>query len=119
MVSRRHRETEDGIPMRETEQSEDRSMKDRAGTTAAARTRPRPLAKRPTTWGVSLLLPLLMGGCPEFRNDLVDLVEEATRGALLSTQDPIAIADAATLSLVDAALDLFFGQFRGSQFQVN
>ena len=40
------------------------------------------------------LLPFLMGGCPEFRNDAVDVFETAARG------------------LLDAALDAYFDQFR-------
>lgn len=40
------------------------------------------------------LLPTLMGGCPEFRNESVTAVETATRG------------------MVDAFLDLLFDQFR-------
>ena len=61
--------------------------------------------------GLCFLSPLLMGGCPEFRNDVVGVVEAATRTALLSDEDAWAIADTATLSLVDATIDLFFGQF--------
>lgn len=41
-----------------------------------------------------LLLPALMGGCPEFRNESVNAIETATRG------------------LFNAALDLYFDQFR-------
>ena len=44
--------------------------------------------------GVFLALPLLMGGCPEFRNEIVNAFETAARG------------------VVDAALDLAFDQFR-------
>ncbi len=40
------------------------------------------------------LLPALMGGCPEFRNQSVTAIETAARG------------------VVDAAVDLFFDQFR-------
>ena len=41
-----------------------------------------------------LALPLLMGGCPEFRDEAVTAVQTATQGIVVS------------------ALDLFFGQFR-------
>lgn len=41
-----------------------------------------------------LLLPSLMGGCPEFQDATVDVFENAARG------------------LLDAALDLFFDQYR-------
>lgn len=45
-----------------------------------------------------LLVPALMGGCPEFRNESITAIETATRGVL------------------DAALDLFFDQFRTDDF---
>ena len=41
-----------------------------------------------------LLLPILMGGCPEFQDDVVTAFETATRG------------------LVNAALELLFDQYR-------
>lgn len=43
---------------------------------------------------VLALAPLLAGGCPEFRDDAVDIFETAAR------------------SLLDAALDNWFDQFR-------
>ena len=45
--------------------------------------------------GLYLTAPLLMGGCPEFRDEAVNAIESATEGIVL------------------AALDLFFDQFRG------
>lgn len=44
--------------------------------------------------GLALALPLCMGGCPEFRNEIVDAFETATRG------------------LFDASLGLYFEQLR-------
>ncbi len=44
-----------------------------------------------------LLLPALMGGCPEVRNQSVDAIETATRGVL------------------NAAFDMFFDQFRSDE----
>jgi len=41
--------------------------------------------------------PLLMGGCPELRNRVVDEIENASRG------------------IVDAALDIFFDQLRSNE----
>ena len=55
------------------------------------------------------LVPLLMGGCKEFRNDVVGVFETATRSALLSTDDEATIANAARVSLVDATISLVFG----------
>ena len=43
-----------------------------------------------------LLLPLVLGGCPEFRNDVVNSIDTATRG------------------IVNAALDLLFIQFQNT-----
>ncbi len=43
---------------------------------------------------LSLLLPCLMGGCPEFQDESVAALETATRG------------------VVDAAVNLFFDQYR-------
>lgn len=48
-------------------------------------------------WGICLLIPALMGGCPEFQNASMTAVETAARGVL------------------DAALDMFFDQFRTDQ----
>ncbi len=44
------------------------------------------------------LLPAVMGGCPDFRNESVTAVETASRGVL------------------NAAVDLFFDQFRTDEF---
>lgn len=54
-------------------------------------------AKKIALAGLFLLLPGVMGGCPEFRNESIDALETATRGVL------------------DAALDLFFDQFRSDE----
>ncbi len=62
--------------------------------------------------GLFFLLPLLMGGCPEFRDELISVIETATRSALFDTQDTQTIADTAVTSLADATLDLIFDQFR-------
>jgi hypothetical protein len=45
-------------------------------------------------FGLLLLLPLLMGGCPEFQNASVDAMLTATR------------------TILNAALDLAFAQFQ-------
>jgi hypothetical protein len=42
------------------------------------------------------LAPLMMGGCPEFRDEAVTAVQSATQGVVV------------------AALDLFFQQFRSN-----
>ncbi len=65
--------------------------------------------------GLCLLLPLLMGGCPEFRNDIVSVMETATRSALLGTDDELTIANAARVSFVDVTIDLIFDQFLSNE----
>jgi hypothetical protein len=47
--------------------------------------------------GLCLLLPALMGGCPEFRNSSINAIETATRGVF------------------DAALTLMFDQLRSDE----
>ena len=66
--------------------------------------------------GLCFLLPFLMGGCPEFRNDVVSVLEAATRSALLGAEDAASITDTATTSLVGAAIDLFFDPLRADSF---
>jgi hypothetical protein len=46
---------------------------------------------------LGLLLPILMGGCPDFRDESVAAIETATRG------------------VINAGLDLFFEQFTSDQ----
>lgn len=69
-------------------------------------------AARRGVLGVCLALPFVMGGCPEFRDDLAGVFEAATRTALLGTDDEWTIAHAVRGSLVDATIDLVFDQFR-------
>ena len=69
------------------------------------------VGRRPL-FALCLLLPLLMGGCPEFRDDVVGVFETATQTALLGTEDEGAIVQAARVSLVGAAIDLLFDSLR-------
>ena len=55
---------------------------------------------------VCSMLPLLMGGCPEFRDSLVSVADSLTRGLIFRTDSPDNLIDAATVSVVNAALDL-------------
>lgn len=59
-----------------------------------------------------LILPFVAGGCPDFRNGVVDAVDAATRGLIFNTGEPDQIILTATESIINSALDLFFGQFR-------
>jgi hypothetical protein len=65
--------------------------------------------------GLCCLVPLLMGGCTEFRTDVVSVFETATRSALLSTDDEWTIANAARVSLVDSTINLIFDQLLPNQ----
>lgn len=59
-----------------------------------------------------LLLPVITGGCPEFRNQLVDATETAALGILLADEEPCAAFEAAGRQVIGAALGLIFDQFR-------
>ena len=62
--------------------------------------------------GLILLIPLLMGGCPEFRNDVVGVMETATRNAVFGTDDAWTISNATRAGFTDAVIDLVFGQLQ-------
>ena len=55
---------------------------------------PRSVVSCFAVFALSLLLPMMMGGCPDFRNQSVTAFETAVRGVL------------------NAGLDLYFDQFR-------
>jgi len=61
---------------------------------------------------VLLLLPTQLGGCPEFRNGVVDALDTAARGVMLGSVDPDDAWDAAGRGVLNAALDWFFEQWR-------
>ncbi len=65
--------------------------------------------------GLCFLLPFLMGGCPEFRDDVVSVFENAARSTLLGSEDEWTIANATRVSLVDVTIDLLFDQFRADE----
>jgi len=59
-----------------------------------------------------LLAPLTLGGCPEVRNQLVDIAETATRTVIFTDQDPQKTLENVIYGIVDAGIDLVFDQFR-------
>ena len=63
------------------------------------------------------MVPFLIGGCPEFRDDIVSVFETATESALLGADDQWTITNAVRVSLVDVTIDLFFDQFRSGDFR--
>lgn len=64
---------------------------------------------------LSLFLPGLLGGCPEFRNGTVDAIDTATRGILLGSVQPEDAADTAVRGILNAAFDLLFDQLRADE----
>ena len=62
--------------------------------------------------GLCLLLPTLMGGCPEFRNAAVSAIDNATKSVLISDVESQVAGETATDNILSAALTLFFDQFR-------
>ena len=63
--------------------------------------------------GLWFAIPLLMGGCPDYRTDLVGVLATATRSALFSNDDAVTITNTVRASLVDATLSLLFSQLAG------
>jgi hypothetical protein len=79
-------------------------------------TRNVPRAKLPARLGAVLMLclclPLLLGGCPEFRDSVVNNISDATHSLILGGGEPGETLSTATQGIVGAILDLFFDQFR-------
>ncbi len=65
--------------------------------------------------GLLSLMPSLMGGCPQFQNDVVDALEVATHDLLLAGDTPDTVFETASISILGAGLELFFGQFRSDE----
>ena len=59
-----------------------------------------------------LLLPCLLGGCPDFRNDVVGAFETATRSIIFDQADAASVTETAGDSILDATIDLLFDQLR-------
>ncbi len=58
------------------------------------------------------VLPMLVGGCPEVRNQLVDIAETATRTIIFTEVDPQKTLENVIYGVVDAGIDLIFDQLR-------
>jgi hypothetical protein len=58
------------------------------------------------------LLPGLMGGCPEFRNQLVDIANTATVSLVLSDEPSADVVESAAREAAAAVLGLLFDQLR-------
>ena len=75
----------------------------------------RSVSRSPRQWLVLVLLgllPGLMGGCPEFRNDLVNIANDATQSVVLGGETEESAWDTAVRGALGAAIDLFYDQFR-------
>jgi len=64
-----------------------------------------------------LLVPLVMGGCPEFRNETVGALSSAADGIIVGGQPSDEAMDTATRNIASAAIGLFFSQFQGDEFR--
>ena len=77
---------------------------------------PKPASRRrPRRWYAAALLaltPALMGGCPEFRNGLVNIANDATQSVVLGDQDRDAAWETAVRGALGATIDLLFDQLR-------
>ncbi len=62
--------------------------------------------------GLLVLLPAVMGGCPEFRNSSIDTINAATKSVILGDVAQGEAVDSARAGILDAAITLFFEQFR-------
>ena len=58
------------------------------------------------------VLPTLVGGCPEVRNQLVDIAETATRTIIFTDVGPQETLENVIYGIVDAGIDLIFDQLR-------
>ena len=67
--------------------------------------------------GLCLLVPLVMGGCPEFRNETVGALSSAADGIIVGGQPSDEAMDAASRTIASAAIDLFFSQFQSDEFR--
>ena len=82
------------------------------------RSRPKP-GRRCTKTAVlvlTLMLPGLLGGCPGFRDSTVDVIDALTRDLIFGASEPADAVGTATVGILNAALDLFFDQFRSDRF---
>jgi len=59
-----------------------------------------------------LVLPALTGGCPEFRNSVIDSVDAATRALIFDTTTTEVALENAVRGIINATLDLAFDQLR-------
>ena len=73
---------------------------------------PKRAISRFAVFALCLLVPILQGGCPDFRNSVVDAADTTTRDLIFGTQDVGTSIKTGLDSVLNAALDLFFGQFR-------
>lgn len=69
-------------------------------------------ARRGAAFALLAALPALMGGCPEFRNDLVTIANEATQAVVLGGESQDTVVDTAVRGALGAAIDLLFDQLR-------
>ena len=80
---------------------------------------PKQSSRHTVNWFVAialcLLLPAIMGGCPEYRNAVVGSIDAAMHAVLLTDAEEREALDGAINGIMDASLDLFFDQFRADE----
>lgn len=73
-------------------------------------------SKRARTAGtllvLALILPGLLGGCPEFRNNVLDSLQSATQSVLVGGVQPDDALETAGLGVVSALVELAFDALR-------
>ena len=62
-----------------------------------------------------VLLPTLMGGCPTFRNEVVDIANTATTSIILSEDETSETLETAFNQALVATINLFFDQLRSDE----
>lgn len=68
-----------------------------------------------TILGLLICIPLLVGGCPTFRDDVVGVLQNAALNTIVSGGDTQAVADDVAQGFAAALLDYLFEPLRSDQ----
>jgi hypothetical protein len=68
-----------------------------------------------TILGLLICIPLLVGGCPNLRDDIVGVLQGAALSSIASGGDTQAVADDIALGFAAAFLDFLFEPLRSGQ----
>jgi hypothetical protein len=64
---------------------------------------------------LTIALPALAGGCPDFRDSVVDSLSSATTTVIVDQGDASTAAETAARGVAAALINLLFDQFRSPQ----